>query len=564
MFRKSGIEIEPDEIFLDSSNLPEFDRNQFEGRIEQPIRRGIVIKLGAIFLIIVSVMLFRTWELQAVEGEAYKIQSEINRLRHGLIFSERGVIFDKNGIELAWNEPSESDTFARRAYYPEKGFAHVLGYLSYPLKDTYGIFYQPEYVGIEGVEYEFNDELKGSNGLKIIEANARNEIESESTILPAQDGNNLTLSIDARVQEKLYEIISDVADSSGFRGGAGVIMDVHSGEILALTNYPEYDPNVLAEGGPAEVIASYVEHEGTPFLNRAISGLYAPGSTVKPIVALAALNENIIAPEKEILSTGSLVFPNPFDPENPTVFRDWKAHGYTDMREAIAVSSDVYFYEIGGGFEEQEGLGIDNIERYIRMFGIGNVTDIDLPSEAVGSIPSPRWKEQNFPGDPWRIGNTYHTSIGQYGFQITPIQMVRATAALANGGRLIQPSVIQHSAEETIEKRIPIPEANFKVIQDGMRLAVTDGTATALNFYELPMAAKTGTAEVGVNKESVHSWITGYFPYESPQYAFAIIMDTAPQGTLTGSVAVAQRFFRHLIDELPDVWGGEPKEEGAP
>ncbi len=564
VFRRPGIEIEPDEIFLDSSNLPEFDRNQFEGRIEQPIRQGIVLKLGVLFFIVFAVMLFKTWELQAVEGEAYSVQSEINRLNHGLIFSERGVIFDRNGIELAWNVPSQEDGFARRAYYGDEGFAHILGYVSYPLKDAKGVFYQPDHIGIEGVEYQFNEVLRGNNGLKIIETNARNEVQSESVIVPPEDGSNVTLALDVRLQSKLYDVIAEIATNSGFDGGAGIIMDVYSGEIIALTNFPEYDPNILAEGGPSEIIASYVEDENKPFLNRAITGLYAPGSTVKPFVALAALSEDIITPEKEILSTGSLVLPNPFAPDNPSIFRDWKAHGYTDMREAIAVSSDVYFYEIGGGFEDQEGLGIANIERYIRMFGIGNITNVDLPSEAVGTVPSPRWKEEVFPGDPWRVGNTYHTAIGQYGFQVTPIQIIRATAALANGGKLVEPTVLLETKEDTIERQISIDQDYFKVAQEGMREAVTYGTAVALNFEELPIAAKTGTAEVGAQNEDIHSWIAGYFPYEEPQYAFLILMDKASSGTLTGSVAAAQRLFRYIIDEMPELYGGEERGQESP
>ena len=559
-FKRPGIEIEPDEIFLDSSNLPEFDRNQFEGRIEKPIRKDIVLKLGAVFLIIFFAVIWKTWILQAVEGEAYSKQSELNRLDHALIFAERGVIYDRSGEELAWNIPSSEDGFARRSYIEEDGFSHVLGYLSYPLKDSKGVFYQADYIGIEGVENQYDTILKGTNGLKIIEENARNEIQSESVIVPPRDGSNVTLAIDARMQSKLHAIIETVANESGFDGGVGIVMDVKSGEIITLTSYPEYSSTVLADGGPGDVITSYINDTHKPFLNRAITGLYAPGSIVKPIVALAALNEDIISPSEEILSTGALVLPNPFSPDKPSIFRDWKAHGYTDMREAIAVSSDVYFYEIGGGFEERDGLGIENIERYIRMFGIGNVTNIDLPSEAIGTIPSPRWKEENFPGDPWRVGNTYHTSIGQYGFQVTPVQMVRAVAALANGGVLVEPRIVLQEDNNTLETQIRIDDEYFTVVQEGMRQAVTTGTAVALNFNEVDIAAKTGTAEVGTQNEFVNSWITGYFPYEEPRYAFIVLMDKAPQGTLRGSVAVAQQLFQWMIEEAPEYYGGTPKE----
>ena len=561
LFRNPGIEIEPDEIFLDSSNLPDFDRNQFEGRIEKPIKKEIVIKLAAVFLLIFMAVVWKTWVLQGISGEAYNIQSEMNRLRHGLIFSERGIVYDRNDVELVWNIPNAEDGFATRSYMEENGFSHILGYITYPLKDSKGIFYQPEYIGIEGVEYQYDHILQGDNGLKIIEANARDEIQSESVIRPPRDGNNITLALDSRLQIKLHEIIADVARSSRFDGGVGIIMNVNNGEILALTNYPEYNSNVLSEGGPVSDIESYLNSTNKPFLNRAISGVYTPGSIVKPFIGIGALNEGVVTPTTEILSTGVLTIPNPFNDELVSSFKDWKAHGYVDLREAIAVSSNIYFYQVGGGYETQEGIGIENIERYVRMFGIGNITNIDLPAEAVGTIPSPSWKEENFPGDIWRIGDTYHTSIGQYGFQVTPIQMVRAIATFSNGGILVEPTVLLNNGKETIEKRIPIDEAHFDVIKEGMRQAVMSGTAVALNFEEVAIAAKSGTAEVGADNEYVNSWTTGYFPYENPEYAFIILMDKAPEGTLTGSVSAAQRLFRFIIENTPEYYGGEPLEE---
>jgi penicillin-binding protein 2 len=555
IFKKPDTEIAPDEIFLDSSNLPDFDRNQFEGRIEKPISKKTITKLGFFFVFIFVVMISKVWILQIEEGEAYTIQSELNRLRHGLIFSERGVILDRNGVELAWNIPSESDFFARRKYIEEGGFSHLLGYVSYPLKDSSGVYYQPDYIGIEGVESEYNELLSGENGLKIIETDALGNIESEGVIRPPKDGTSITLTVDSELQTALHEILGKISKESRFVGGAGVVMDIKNGEILALTSYPEYDSNVLSEGGPEDEIDSYVGNSGKPFLNRATTGLYTPGSIVKPFVAIGALNEGIIKPETKILSTGSLILPNPFDEDKPSIFKDWKAHGYTNMREAIAVSSDVYFYEIGGGFEDQKGLGIENIERYMRIFGIGNATNIDLPSEAVGVIPNPDWKQENFPGDPWRIGNTYHTSIGQYGFQLTPLQAVRATGAIASEGVLVEPHVLKIHEGGVIKKNIPISKDYFTIAKEGMRLAVTEGTAIGLWRPEVDVAAKTGTAQVGVKNEYVNSWIIGFFPYDKPQYAFAILMERAPAGTLVGSVAAARDMFDWIVENKPEYVG---------
>lgn len=218
------------------------------------------------------------------------------------------------------------------------------------------------------------------------------------------------------------------------------------------------------------------------------------------------------------------------------------------MAEALAVSSDIYFYEIGGGFEEQKGLGIANIEKYATLFGFGDKTMVDLPDETKGTIPSPEWKALNFKGDPWRIGDTYHTAIGQYGFQVTPIEMARAVAAIANGGKLLTPHFILDDTEK--ENLFSVLDPNtvkkeyLDVVHDGMRKAVTYGTAVALNVPYVQVAAKTGTAQLGIAKNKVNSWVIGFFPYENPKYAFAIMMEAGP----TNNSVSASTVVRGLLD----------------
>ena len=215
------------------------------------------------------------------------------------------------------------------------------------------------------------------------------------------------------------------------------------------------------------------------------------------------------------------------------------------MAQALAVSSDVYFYSIGGGFEDQTGLGISNIERYARLFGVGEKTGIDLPDEKAGIIPNPKWKEENFNGDPWRLGDTYHTAIGQYGFQVTPIQMARAVSAIGNYGKLVTPHFILGDMEK--ENQIlmtDFPKENFDVIHEGMRQAVTYGTAVTLNVPYVKVAAKTGTAQLGVNKNKVNSWVIGFFPYENPRYAFTVMMEAGP----SANSASASSVMRGLLD----------------
>ncbi len=548
-FKKNKLKstfVEPDEIFLDSKNLENFDRQQFEGRIEKPISKKNISFLGISFLILVIVFISRLSYLQVANGEAYRKRSENNILEKVNIFAERGIIYDRNKKELAWNKKDSDDlSLLYTRAYKSPGFSHILGYVRYPAKDSDGNYWQSEFTGLDGLEKKYQDKIKGENGLKIIETDAKGRVHSENTINIPENGDELVTSIDARVQTELFNIIKNISERNNFAGGAGVILDVQNGETLAATSFPEYDSEIISLGKDSKKINTYLTDKRKFFLDRTVSGLYTPGSIVKPFFALGALKEGVIDPYKEILSTGSISIPNPYFPEEKTVFKDWRANGWTNMAEAIAVSSDVYFYEIGGGFEDQKGLGIVNIEKYARIFGIGESTGVDLPDEKDGIIPSPEWKIKNFAGDPWRIGDTYHTSIGQYGFQVTPFQMARATAAIANFGKLVTPHFLLNDKE--MEKRtslLQFEKNSFDVIHDGMRQAVTTGTASALSVPYVRVAAKTGTAQLGINKNKVNSWVIGFLPYENPRYAFTIMMEAGPT---TNSVS-ASTVMRELLD----------------
>jgi len=548
-FPKTDKEIYPDEIFLDSSNLPQFDTAQFEGRLEKPISKRTVVFLGFVFLLVGIVFSGKMWMLQVEEGGEYRALSENNRLQHSLIFADRGVVFDRNGEELVWNVESDEQEFSERAYSERTGLSHVLGYIQYPLKDTAGIYYQQDFIGKAGVERFLGEILDGENGLKIIETDALGEIQSESVLQPPRNGKNLTLSIDARIQNKLFESIRNTAENVGFKGGAGVLMDVKTGEILALSSFPEYNSQVLTRG-VSETIQRYQNDSRKPFLNRAVSGLYTPGSIIKPFIALGALEEEIITPEKKILSTGSISIPHPYFEDKESVFSDWKAHGFVSMREAIAHSSNVYFYTIGGGYEDQKGLGIATIEKYVRAFGFGDETGIQLSLEEDGTIPNPSWKKEHFEDGVWRIGDTYNTAIGQYGFQVTPIQVARAVSAIANGGKLLVPTLVFDDA--VAARTLPIAKGYFKVVQEGMRLSVTEGTANGLYLPQVNIAAKTGTAELGSAKQFVNSWVIGFFPYDAPRYAFAVIMERGPQGNLIGGVFVMRELLEWMSIYTPE------------
>ncbi|MFA5841156.1 MAG: penicillin-binding transpeptidase domain-containing protein [Candidatus Paceibacterota bacterium] len=544
--------VEPDEIFLDSKNLQNFDRQQFEGRIEKPIPKKTIILLGMLFLFFSTIFGSRLVYLQIHNGATYYKRSQNNVLEKAIIFTDRGIIYDRNKVEMTWNKKTEEAPLPTRAYL-SPGFSHILGYVSYPSVDSSGNYWQGEFIGKDGLEKQYNNELKGENGAKIIETDALGKVYSENIVNTPKQGTDLYTSIDSKVQKQLFILIRDLSESKTFTGGAGIIMDIKNGELLTSTSYPEYNSEVLSFGKDSVQINKYLTDKRKVFLDRDISGLYTPGSIVKPFFALGALTEGVIDPFKKILSTGSISIPNPYFPDQKTVFKDWRVNGWTNMMEALAVSSDVYFYEVGGGFEGQKGLGIANIEKYANLFGFGEKTGIDLPDEKKGTIPSPEWKLKNFKNDPWRIGDTYHTAIGQYGFQVTPMEMVRAAGAIANNGKLLTPHLILGDTEKENQfTTVDLKNEYFNTVHKGMRLAVTMGTAASLNVPYVEVAAKTGTAQLGVAKNKVNSWIIGFFPYENPRYSFAIMMEAGPNTNSVGASSIARGLFDWMSINTPE------------
>lgn len=558
-FRKKRIaEIELDEMLIDTSNLPAFNRGRLEGRLEVPLSRRGVLGVGVVFSLIALVFFAQAFRLQVVEGNAFRAQSENNRLDQSLIIAERGVIYDRHGERLAWNkEDGDLLGFAGRAYTSRRGLGQLLGYVSYPKRDTSGFFFRTEYEGISGIEAQYDTALAGTNGAQLVEIDASQTVISEHVAHLPSAGESITLSIDAEFSEVLHDAISATSEEYAFRSGAGVVMDIHTGEIIALANFPSYDPEVLAKGADADAIAALNADPRLPFLNRIMTGLYTPGSVVKPFVAYAALAEGIISPEKKIVSTGSLVIPNPYNPANPSVFNDWRAHGAVDMRRAIAVSSNVYFYTIGGGFKDQKGLGISKISEYMHLFGFGEPTDTPLAGSRAGVVPTPAWKAEVFE-DEWRLGDTYFTAIGQFGFQVSPLQMLRAYGAIANGGTMLTPHFVQ--GEDAHSYTLDLNPTHLAVIREGMRMSVVDGTTRALNRADVHFAGKTGTAQVGANNEYINSWAVGYFPYEDPKYVFVTLLERGPSNNLFGAAPTMSRVVDWLIRNRPEYLGMPPTE----
>ena len=557
-FKNKKRPVDFDEILLDLSNLPASNMTRLEGRRELPVATNNIYLVGFLFLLIAGGFFFKIYLLQIIQGKDYRTISDNNSVSKTVIIAERGVVNDRNGESLIWNDRDFSDRydFPVRAYTDRLGLGQLLGYVSYPQKDKHGFYYRTEYIGRTGVESAFENLLHGKNGQKIVEVDALGKMVGEHVISESVAGGELKLSIDAGLSEAMYQIIASSSKQANFRSGAAAIMDIHTGEMLAMTSFPSYDPEVMADGNDVEKINSYNNDNRFPFLNKVVSGLYTPGSIVKPFVAYGALAEKIIDPNKIIVSNGKITIPNPYNPDQPSVYKDWRVQGQMTMREGIAFSSNVYFYTIGGGFGDQPGLGITKMDKYFNLFGLGDKTGIEIATEPTGTVPSPEWKQKVF-GDEWRLGDTYFTAIGQYGFQQTPLQMLRAYAVLANGGLLLTPHVVLGKTSDQID--LKLDSSYLKIIHEGMRKTVNypGGTARPLERTDVAIAAKSGTAQVGEGNIFVNSWAAGFWPYEKPRYAFVLLMEKAPSNNTLGATRVMGQVFDWMASHHPEYFGSE-------
>ena len=544
-------EIAPDEIFLDALNVSVFDRAQFEGRLEKPLSRSTFISLGATIGVIFLILLIRSWNLEIANGAMFAAESAHNNLEMTTLFAPRGVITDRQGVVLAENITAPDGSIKRS--YPLPSLGQIIGYVSYPKKDASGVYYDTSETGVTGLEAEYDSLLAGKNGQLLTEMDALGHVRSEGTVAPMENGGTLVLSIDANLEKLFANAIADTASSQHFIAGAGVIMDVHTGAVRAIVSYPTYDPNVMSNGGPSESIAAYNSDAGHPFLDHAVQGVYAPGSIVKPFVASGALTDGIITPNTTIDDPGFLSLPDPYHPGKEFIYKGWKALGAVDVEKAIAWSSDIFFYTVGGGFGNQKGLGIDRLDYWYHQFGFGNQTGVDLPGEVSGLIPTPAWKKAT-DGEPWYLGDTYFTAIGQYAMQVTPIQMARATAAVANGGKLFTPTLLENQTPSYT--LVPVSPSAFAVVREGMREGVTTALANAINLPYVSVAAKTGTAQTGVNNQYDNAWVEGFFPYDNPQYAFAVVLERGPTGAGEQAVNAMQELFSSLYAENSPYVGG--------
>ena len=424
---------------------------------------------------------------------------------------------------------------ARRYYPGGPASAHLLGYtaqVSPSDLESDPHYFINDRIGRLGLEAQYENELRGQR--RTIDFR-----EPEKTD-DSEPGNNLFLNVNFTMQEKLYQTLRSVFASGGVRRGAAIIQNPKTGAVLGLASMPSFDGNIFensAEPKNTSVISGILKNTDKPLLDRVIGGRYSPGSTIKPLLALAGLKEGIVTPSTIVFADGGISVRSEVDPNVFYTFKDWKVHGWTDIKKAIADSVDVYFYSLGGGYGPiKEGLGINRISSYLKGAGADKIAGIDLPGEISGLVPSKEWKMET-KGEPWYVGDTYNISIGQGDLGVTPLWLNTYVGAIANGGSLMKPFIvkeIKNPEGETVAQfgeqklgQMPFDQNTFDIVRQGMRQTILSGTATMLQDVPAALAAKTGTAQI--TGRGLNSLFTVFGPYEDPEIVMTVLVESINQ-----------------------------------
>ncbi len=423
--------------------------------------------------------------------------------------------------------------------------SHILGYVGqvtetqYPDLKTKG--YQiNDRVGQTGVESVYESVLRGEPGSNDVEVDAAGREMQTLKENAATPGAGLVLSLDLDLQRHVTDLLQQGKGDS--TNACAIVMDVHTGEILSMVSLPNYDNNIFTNISQQQY-QSLLDDPGKPLLNHCISSVYPPGSTFKQITGPGALQEGVANAGTTITSYGSISVPNEYDPSIIYVFKDWAALGTMNFYQGVAQSSDVYFYYLAGGYYQNgvelfRGMGAAALARYTREYGLGATSGIDLPDEAEGTVPDPDWKKSQL-GEEWTIGDTYNMAIGQGFVAATPLQMVRVTAAVANGGDVLVPRIVRAVVDSAgkplfpfvpnVAHHLSVSADNLAIFREGMREAVAWGTASTASVPGVAVAGKTGTAEFGPDlgggTYASHAWFTGFAPANDPQIAVVVFLD---------------------------------------
>lgn len=589
--------------------------------VEREYKRILVI--GYIFIVVFIFLILRLWQLQILQGSKYRELSEANRLRIMTISAPRGILYDRNGIPLVRNSsyyfisitPGEFDkrkvsplskvlnmpvkeilekldksglspftpirlkqglSFQEVAYIESRRSdfpgliievevsreyiygsigSHIIGYLGKPnLSQSKNPLFNnvppDEFIGQWGAEMLFDKSLRGIPGERVIEVDS---IGREIRLLREKSpvkGEDIKLSLDIHLQKAAEEAF-------GERVGALVAVRPDTGEVLGLVSKPSFDPNLFARGINYDEWISLIRDKNRPMLNRALQSQYPPGSVFKVVTAIAGLEEGLIKPETKVDCKGGLNY-------GRWHFGCWRkeGHGIISLHRAIVESCDVYFYEVG------KLLGIDRIYEYASSFGLGKETGFKLVNERRGIIPNTKWKQEK-KRQPWYLGETFNTAIGQGYLAVTPVQMAVMISAIANGGNLYQPTLVKDAAavfsgkaKASLETLAIIKNALFGVVNE------SGGTGWAAKSQVANIGGKTGTAQVVAGKYGSdygrfrdHAWFVAFAPVERPEIALSVFVEHGGHGGGAAAPIAKRAIEEYLKNPRSKVQDPKIKEE---
>lgn len=472
--------------------------------------------------------------------------------------------------------------YFKRNYLYGEPMTHILGYVGkindkdverLKKDEKFANYAGSTDMGKLGIERYYEDQLHGTTGFEEVEINSRGKVIRKLREQPAVAGKSIHLTIDLKLQRYIMDLLAG-------QKGAVVVLDPKDSSVLAMVSTPSYDNNLFVDGISSGDYKRLLEDPSRPLYSRATQGVYPPASTVKPFISVAALTENVITPSTTIFDPGYWILPN-----TTKRFRDWKksGHGYLDLNKAITESADTYFYQVA------YNMGIDRLSDWMKRFGFGQSTGIEIQEEASANMPTREWKQKRYKR-PWVQGDTISVGIGQGYWTATPLQVAKATTVLVNNGKVNTPHLMKSIEGATVEPYqdpliypdITEPKPSYwEAAKRGIYNVVNSASGTGRKAFagaNYRVAGKSGTAQVfslkenekynaaGLKKElHDHAWFTGYAPYENPKLVVTVILENAGGGSSNAAPVVRKIMDYYLNQRLPEVERGlnAPQETSA-
>lgn len=525
-----------------------------------------------LIVIVFLVIFIQTFRLMIVQGSYYKGLADGNKTREIIYPAPRGAIYDRKGDIIVRNKPSfiypvkcadttcykkitheeaiKMETIGKvspldigvsREFIDNFAFSHIIGNVGYVSKEEIGSLYcnsilnYEDELGRSGVEKSLDCDLKGTFGKELVETDVTgNKVRTISKIGPFA-GKSVTLSIDKELQTKAQILLNG-------KKGAIIIHNPTTGEILSLVSSPSYDINKIAEGLSEKEYNDLLKNPDKPLLNRAISGLYPPGSTFKPILAAGILEEKLMDENTQVEDEGVLVI-GPYSFPNWYFLQYGKKEGPVNVVKALKRSNDIFFYRVG------EKLGVDRIDKWADKFYLGRTLGINLSGEEAGTVPNVIWKEK-VKGEQWFLGDTYHLAIGQGDLLVTPLQIAYSLGSFANSGIICKPSLLKNNNCTKLTEKL-YSDKTLQIIKEGLvEACATGGTGYPFFDYKvkdrnISVACKTGTAEYGDPDNKTHAWFFAFAPAVNPQIAVTVLVEGAGEGSVVSAP---------IAKEIMDLW----------